>query len=1196
MNNETKRYLDLIGEHLREHHASVLVGAGFSRNAIKIDDSVPDSPTWEELGSIFISKLTDDPDEKEKLAKLSPLVLAERVEAIYGRSELDHILLSSIRNADFRPSSLHYKFLKLPWSDIFTTNYDTLLEDASRELTEQIFTIVTCKEDLIGSSGTNRIIKLHGSFPSQRPFVISSEDYRTYPQMFAPFVNTVQQSMLENTLCLIGFSGDDPNFEKWTGWIRDNLGVDNAPNIYLLLHYAPSEAEKKLLFRRKIIPVDLSQLTDNRDVSTIYETTLDYLLAKQRNEEPDRWNLNYTFRNKNGAIIPIQEALEILREIHISYPGWVTVPTGKLSLLRSIAHEARTVLSALCNTEHHKSDIALEYLYEYDWLREKTLLPPFTPELKLYQVILEQHPESSYYKYAIQLSLMRDLRESGEWAEWESLHDEIKRHEIPLNIDQFHRLCWEECLYALAQYRYQELVQRLNEWSVEPSMSIWALRKAGLLAECGHLSTAHDILQSAILNIRRRLSHQSKINLALLSIESSMMVLQGFVNQALDYTRNRVNKEEQKTDDTELADRRHRALHDQYHVDWDRQNNAFETWLEAPWTPFRVSQTRSSFDFGGVHRSSHFSEDKEAIHAYSFLRFREETGIPYFINSVHAGTKAACGAAERIALYSPIWSIQVLVRTDAAKEVERVITRSLLSSWSQEEADIWCQFYCDALLRTEDELSFDDWFFRRNFVRLAADVLPELLSELCSKCSLSVLSQLLAVLKKLYCSEKKMCYTRAPSLARRLIAAYPRVLYQKLACELLTFPIITNELEGREFKDPFSYLSHTASAVTQDSDKSFPEVEKYFVQYKDADDSGKESVLNRLMYCLYAGLLTQEEKICLRDLLWIDQQFCGSKWWLRTISLDLPAPENIDVPQYLAQVLVKELSGYTGKGERPNNDIAILRDIQKLIVTAPGVLTGEQISVVLSAFCARLRSLSSNLDEKWDALGLGESSSKQMYQIAHILWLLVGTYREWTPSEDDLQFLRCLSEILAKSGIRHCGFHDVCCRRLDISFDMATELSKCFRTAEEEDARWGFEVLAFGIRRPELTLLEDSAMRTGLDTCAQQIAWGVPKLLAFALQALTLATIYKPELISCNALEAILSGLSQMEKQTKIGVEDTIESACTKGHVRENAAALARALNRAKLCGDRPEILVKWMDIIRDKDEFAEIRNAGNQY
>jgi hypothetical protein len=40
---------------------------------------------------------------------------------------------------------------------------------------------------------------------------------------FAPFVNTVQQTLLEKSLCLIGFSGDDPNFLQWIGWIRDNF-------------------------------------------------------------------------------------------------------------------------------------------------------------------------------------------------------------------------------------------------------------------------------------------------------------------------------------------------------------------------------------------------------------------------------------------------------------------------------------------------------------------------------------------------------------------------------------------------------------------------------------------------------------------------------------------------------------------------------------------------------------------------------------------------------------------------------------------------------------------------------------------------------------------------------------------------------------------------------------------------------------
>lgn len=73
---------------------------------------------------------------------------------------------------------------------------------------------------------------MHGSFPSMHPFIITSEDYRSYPHKFASFVNTVQQSMLENTFCMIGFSGNDPNFEKWIGWIRDNL-IENAPLIYL---------------------------------------------------------------------------------------------------------------------------------------------------------------------------------------------------------------------------------------------------------------------------------------------------------------------------------------------------------------------------------------------------------------------------------------------------------------------------------------------------------------------------------------------------------------------------------------------------------------------------------------------------------------------------------------------------------------------------------------------------------------------------------------------------------------------------------------------------------------------------------------------------------------------------------------------------------------------------------------------------
>lgn len=251
MPKDAERYLDLISLHLQEHRAALFVGSGFSRNAAKITPSVKDLPLWNDLKQCFIEKLNLDHEGVVEMERESPLTLAEQVEIAYGRPELDRLLSDAIRDDDYRPAQPHLKLLQLPWSDIFTTNYDRLLERASYELTEQRFSVILNKNDLLGSAGSTRIIKLHGSFPSQRPFIITSEDYRTYPQRFAPFVNTVQQSLLENTLCMIGFSGDDPNFNSWVGWMRDNLGENNMPRMYLLLHRAPSEARREWLRRKK---------------------------------------------------------------------------------------------------------------------------------------------------------------------------------------------------------------------------------------------------------------------------------------------------------------------------------------------------------------------------------------------------------------------------------------------------------------------------------------------------------------------------------------------------------------------------------------------------------------------------------------------------------------------------------------------------------------------------------------------------------------------------------------------------------------------------------------------------------------------------------------------------------------------------------------------------------------------------------
>ena len=97
-----------------------------------------------------------------------------------------------------------------------------------------------------------RIVKLHGTFPAHEPFIFTEEDYRKFPAQFAPFVNLVQQSMMETSFCLLGFSGDDPNFLHWSGWVRDNL-TTGAPKIYLvgwLEIIGPSPSHARIAQRR----------------------------------------------------------------------------------------------------------------------------------------------------------------------------------------------------------------------------------------------------------------------------------------------------------------------------------------------------------------------------------------------------------------------------------------------------------------------------------------------------------------------------------------------------------------------------------------------------------------------------------------------------------------------------------------------------------------------------------------------------------------------------------------------------------------------------------------------------------------------------------------------------------------------------------------------------------------------------------
>lgn len=1185
MEKNARRYLELISRHLQEHHAALFVGSGFSRNADKVTSDVPDIPLWDGLANKFNEKLGD-------YNQNDPLALAENVEIAYGRSELDRILLENIKDANYRPSSLYEKLLRLPWSDVFTTNYDTLLERAGEKLLEKTFTIVTNKNDLVGSSGTTRLIKLHGSFPSQRPFIITAEDYRTYPQKFAPFVNTVQQSLLENTLCMIGFSGNDPNFNNWIGWIRDNLGAENAPYLYLLNHESVSDVRREWLRRRNIITIDLSEIFPAESTYAIYEKTFDYLWNSYNEYRVtgQNWKIEHLWGTETHRVASIAEVLPILKKNRESCPKVLTLSFRNRENLKHLLSVAHSILVDHCSRKKPDNENELDYLYEYNWLHEKTLLPLFSSDVELYQKILSRTTNTnSAEKCSINLSMLRSFREYGDEKSWNAKYEELVNSKSFLTAEQQEQFQWEICLHSLFRYEFQALKQQLKEWKISPDQTLWALRKSALYAEIGEYNGALALLQDSLSNLRLRLAHQIRPDAFLVSLESPMMRLQSYISQARPQNEERTSGE---NDSQDFVDEYRRTIHRQYEVDWEDENKYFTSRLEAPWVPFQTHESKPSFDFGASSSTTHFGgEDEERILSFAFLRFREDTGIPFQLRNVVESTKAARGAAERIALHCPLWATLTSVRAGQEKYMESVLTRGVLSTWSQEDTDECCRFYMDAVLRTESELTDIKAFWDRTYVTRAATVLLEVLSQLCSKCSDKMMAQLLEFLEKLYNSPQKEYYLQATSLVRRMLSNYPTKWHHELLLKLLAFPLPDLEKVNiqRDLPDPVGMLSALPCSYSTNSGSSYPEVEQLIAQSKISDTS--LAALNRLLCCSSQGLLTSEQKRWLGDFIWHDGEPRLPAYWLDTVLLKLPSQHEEDEVRYLCRSIANKISNDTSGAIRFPGGRDVFNELIAVSFCHANDFSQDETSQIIESSKERIVSLADHINYGVDIFGDKDMFVTEIYQILHALWFFTTLRAQEILPEKGYTVL---SAILAQCDTHHISHHGakrLWSMLLKRDFESKKDLERALRSTDIRRAHSCYDVLAMAICHSDKGLLPDDEIQTGLEVAAQQIAWGVPKQLVTALQTVSFAAEYRFDLLTSQSMELILAGLSQLLEQTRISSDDTVATASEKGNIRRWAVSLAMKLEGKEVSEDGREILNCWLAIRQDKNEFSEIRN-----
>jgi hypothetical protein len=480
--------------------AAVMVGAGFSRFAELPAATSLEPPLWSDFAREMAARLYPAGG-----APTNPLRLAEEYGTSLGRHALDALIRNLVRDDQLQPGPLHSRLLGLPWADVLTTNWDTLLERTSVPDVDISYDVVRVAED-IARTRAPRIVKLHGSLPSHGPFIFTEEDFRTYPRLFAPFVNLAQQVLLENELCLLGFSGDDPNFLEWSGWVRDHLGR-SARRIRLVGVLNLSVSRRQVLEHHNVSPIDLAPLVSDLDPSIRHRRATEIFLDSLLGAKPKPLHVwihrDRPTTNAHSPVVDFNSWTKQLvaewRAERESYPGWLVAPVGERYRLRYDPGADRREVQA--NTAKASVENQNHFARELVWRYETALLAlePWIEERAEAAITTGREYLSDDERCELALALLRQARRRRDWEKFDRLASQL---DASIAQGRQVELIYERALRARDQMDFEALAGLVN--AITGDDPAWSIRRASLLSELGEPRRAAETLLAALEDIRSR--------------------------------------------------------------------------------------------------------------------------------------------------------------------------------------------------------------------------------------------------------------------------------------------------------------------------------------------------------------------------------------------------------------------------------------------------------------------------------------------------------------------------------------------------------------------------------------------------------------------------------------------------------------------------------------------------------------------
>jgi tetratricopeptide (TPR) repeat protein len=913
--------------------AAVLVGAGYSRNAELPAPNSPKPPLWTDFCRIMKERLYSAGGIEK--APADPLRLAEEYKAALGATALQTLIHELVRDREWKPGLLHRRLVELPWTDILTTNWDTLLE-RSAEVTdrEQTYDTVRTIADLPGTRSP-RVVKLHGSLPSNSPFIFTEEDYRTFPRKFAPFVNLVQQVLMENELCLLGFSGEDPNFLQWSGWIRDQLG-DSARRIYLVGVLNLSPAHRKYLEARKVMPIDLSPIVDGVDGEDRHAVASGLFVDFLHNAKPkpaSEWLSKTTLArsqqllgasfNQAGSpelVMHFRQLIAAWQKERENYAGWLVCPSGDRTRIRSdlgnVENALRQVYSQLQVPERATA------IYEIIWRLNTAFLSSSKWFLVESTNIVEDAASTvtRLQRLEIAMTLLRNAREERDRPLFDRWAAFLKANAL-FNKDVVAGVAYEESLWARDHLDYSAL--EMLAPTIVGEDPAWMTRRAALYFELGEFEKAGTLITAALQEIRERYVRDRK---SIWNISRLGWTL--FLARGAKFASTRKENEDPLVTSSEWPDyfARNKCLPRDELAELDREISD-----EYRQTVERAQSEKPLFEPGAYSTTVHFSSSL-GMGINDIARITEAVGLPTTAGSVDFMRARFSRAVELSGLHdeaSLLRTIRILTGS-SDKLIEKVFGRvqvaRMPSSTVQRLIDILWKAIDFGRTRfpssdSHPHPSFKEYWVDR--VRVLVEVLSRLVVRLDGGQALATFRKAVSLA---HSPEWRFWALFEPlgNLLNRALLAIPPRDRPGLLLDILNLPLpdergLHGLAEGPlgEWPEVLAHLPARTGGRGLDEPGFTARVASLITKAINGDPLTRGRAVNRLCYLQQAGSLTPEEGVSFGKAVWSkresDSDLPQDTGLLAHALFDIPGRDKDDLTRvFRSKIVTTALSGSAG--------------------------------------------------------------------------------------------------------------------------------------------------------------------------------------------------------------------------------------------------------------------------------------------